>query len=431
MDIGAIPLEILTHIVSFLKRRDRLSFSLVCTRWREATYSPSLWRNAMVFLDDLSEISTLLTMRQYHMFFKTMKFCWTNPYLPTRWMLQRSQDISKKTCRYLMTMCIHNVQLKSVSLIDWSESHKFKKIIYHMCRFLKSQESLRCVCFSNMNFNNGVSMKFMLSCLNSSSSITCLDISNSKPPVSSTFESTIFASCIQQLSNLVTFKVEYLALSNGVLEALLQSKNDNIESLDVFVSYYIHNNTTIRHLSDTQWANLSKLCPKLRVSFYFKNISHFEKINQYLNRAIPLTTFSMSCRRITDQSKNMQCRRTILLLINYYHKTLENICLQINYNFEILDDLIVSLLGKCLNLQQLDFSGIIENMELLREICNMYIENKMGGFKYLHVYPKNVGYNQHVQLREICRDYACKLRNIDIDFLINSSCCKNEIIVYY
>lgn len=66
-----------------------------------------------------------------------MEFCWANPRLPARWMQHGLQEFSKRACRYIMILQDSYVQLNSVKVVDWYEIPRFKKIIYHLSKFLR------------------------------------------------------------------------------------------------------------------------------------------------------------------------------------------------------------------------------------------------------------------------------------------------------
>lgn len=131
----------------------------------------------------------------------------------------------------------------------------------------RSQTSLHKICFSNTNFNKAGCTKLLVSCLGSIDTVQYLDISNCKSPGISTYESIAFVSCIERFSKLCVLKIEYFALSNGVLEAIISSKNGTLMTLEVFVNYHVHENEN-DYIPDEHWSQLCSQCPKLKVSFY-------------------------------------------------------------------------------------------------------------------------------------------------------------------
>lgn len=49
--LDVVPTEIITEILQYLSRPDRLSCSLVCRKWKEALNRKSLWKKLVLKID--------------------------------------------------------------------------------------------------------------------------------------------------------------------------------------------------------------------------------------------------------------------------------------------------------------------------------------------------------------------------------------------
>ena len=55
---------------------------------------------------------------------------------------------------------------------------------------------------------------------------------------------------------------------------------------------------------------------------------------------------------------------------------LAKVVLQLRNNRELLDDLLLSLITQCKQLNELQYDGIMRNLETVRDICQLQIECK-------------------------------------------------------
>ncbi|KAF5282467.1 hypothetical protein FQA39_LY17582 [Lamprigera yunnana] len=364
-----LPVEIMTEIFLYLPRKDRLACSNVCHLWNEAVNSPYLWRSMVIYLDsDLTEPSTMLVTRAYHEYFKAMEFCWSNPRLPARWMQHDLKEFSKRACQYIMILQNSYIQLNSIKIVDWYEVPYLKKIIYHLCKFLRSQLHLVKVSFFNTNFYKPECVKLLSACLTTVNTIHYLDISNCHHPNPVFYDPVPMKACFDYLNSLQILKVDYTAFSSGLMDALLLYKNTSLKYIDMMVR---ENDYLQSVISAEAWKALQVQCPKLKVAVHIKNRCHFDDIYHIFQETMPLTVFTLTCGKIWDQTRSREFRNTISLLIKNYNKILERVYLQTNYNREILDELLITLIKKCANLQYFEFHGIIQSIDLLRQVINL------------------------------------------------------------
>jgi hypothetical protein len=177
-------------------------------------------------------------------------------------------------------------------------------------------------------------MKLLTSCLGSRATITSLDI-RSCYYCQSSFDSIYFRSCIEQLTYLKTFKLDYFILSCKLIDSILTSKNRCLENLDIILketSWHDH------VIDDEQWCLLSSACPNLKVTlvisksrpnryrfstFSFSgNVYHYGELRLYLKQSMPIVSLSIVLPRVLDRGGRCNFRKTLNLLVTNYHRTL-------------------------------------------------------------------------------------------------------------
>ncbi|KAK5640598.1 hypothetical protein RI129_011409 [Pyrocoelia pectoralis] len=370
--VNDLPGELITEIVSYLPRQDRLTCSKVCTLWNNAVDSPMLWKFMLIYLDsDLMDPTTALLTKMYHKYLQTMELCWSNPYVPVRAIQHDLKEYSKRACQYIMLLQHFCVQLKAIKIIAWYDTPCIKKIIYHLCMFLRSQLHLVNVSFCNIHFCMTEWVKLM-GCLNTFNSITHLDIIHCNHPDPLPFNSSWF----NHLGSLQILKVDYIVLSGGLMDALLEQLNCSLRRVDIIVGERQY----LRKFVPTEsWRMLCAQCPMLRVGVHIKNRCHFNDISHIFCDVMPLTVFTLTCGKALDQTGDRQMKNTLSALIRTYHKILEKIYLQLNYNTEIIDEMLIAIIAKCPHLKYFEFHGNIESFDLLRDVCVIQTQRGENG----------------------------------------------------
>ncbi|CAH0546319.1 unnamed protein product [Brassicogethes aeneus] len=129
--------DIMVEIYKYLPRRDKLSCSMVCTHWKDALDISDLWSNMIVHIDtDLMEPSTIIFSRYFNKYIKSLEIGWAFPQRPSRWLPFKHKDLTKRAVRLFNILNDSRVQLSSIKIFDWYDIFRFKKIIYHLARFL-------------------------------------------------------------------------------------------------------------------------------------------------------------------------------------------------------------------------------------------------------------------------------------------------------
>lgn len=83
----------------------------------------------------ISEPSTSNLLRMYGHYVKHLKLSLKNQNL--RWSGERFHLLTKVIVRFLLVFIRTGVQLQSFKLVAWFDMHWFKKVKYHLSRFLR------------------------------------------------------------------------------------------------------------------------------------------------------------------------------------------------------------------------------------------------------------------------------------------------------
>ncbi|XP_068904783.1 F-box only protein 39-like isoform X1 [Tenebrio molitor] len=379
-----LPLELLVHLYSYLSRRDRLSCSLVCEHWRHGLDHVILWKTMIVHIDtDLMEPSTILLLRDYCKYIKNLEFGWAVPHRNNKWGPVKYKELTKKAVRFFLILYDSFIQISCLRIFNWFDFVSFQKVTYHLARFLKNQVSLKNVIFDNINMHSANYMKLLTSCLGSRATITSLDI-RSCYYCQSSFDSIYFRSCIEQLTYLKTFKLDYFILSCKLIDSILTSKNRCLENLDIILketSWHDH------VIDDEQWCLLSSACPNLKVTLVIRNVYHYGELRLYLKQSMPIVSLSIVLPRVLDRGGRCNFRKTLNLLVTNYHRTLEIVDLHVKNENEILDDILMMMLRRCSKLKSFVFNGYLENPQVLKTYFSniMYYYMLPNGFPEKHL----------------------------------------------
>ncbi|XP_068904793.1 F-box only protein 39-like isoform X2 [Tenebrio molitor] len=324
-----LPLELLVHLYSYLSRRDRLSCSLVCEHWRHGLDHVILWKTMIVHIDtDLMEPSTILLLRDYCKYIKNLEFGWAVPHRNNKWGPVKYKELTKKAVRFFLILYDSFIQISCLRIFNWFDFVSFQKVTYHLARFLKS--------------------------------------------------------CIEQLTYLKTFKLDYFILSCKLIDSILTSKNRCLENLDIILketSWHDH------VIDDEQWCLLSSACPNLKVTLVIRNVYHYGELRLYLKQSMPIVSLSIVLPRVLDRGGRCNFRKTLNLLVTNYHRTLEIVDLHVKNENEILDDILMMMLRRCSKLKSFVFNGYLENPQVLKTYFSniMYYYMLPNGFPEKHL----------------------------------------------
>lgn len=133
-----IPTEVVSEIFKHLSRPDRLSCAIVCQKWKEALDRRFLWTHVVLHVDkDFLEPSSTLLVGEYNRHIRSFAIGWDRPLVQNRWLPLKVHDLTKRVVHFLFILCDNCVQLNRFKIFEWYDIYAFKKIIYHLSRFLK------------------------------------------------------------------------------------------------------------------------------------------------------------------------------------------------------------------------------------------------------------------------------------------------------
>ncbi|CAH1118003.1 unnamed protein product [Phaedon cochleariae] len=364
-----IPIEIVSEILKYLPRNDRLSCYFVCRKWKEALDRKYLWERIVLHVDrDFLEPSTTLLTREYYRHIDSLEIGWQKPVTHNRWLPLKVQDLTKRAVRYLFSLIEHGVQVNSLKIFEWYDVYPFKKIIYHLGRFVKIQTKLDTLIFRNTNFPKNECFKILDACTLSKDTITRLEIRNNFYIFNTAFDTMEFVLYLKQFAFLQELKLDYFILSRPkVIDVVTENGKGQLKILEI---YFDESDLHSIIIPERKWNKLKRLCPDLKVSISIRNICHYEQLEFiFLMEKMPLNSFSLIASPRYNQRFSRDFESTLRCLINNYHRTLEFIRLEIKNNRENLDDVLLALILKCPKLKKLFFDGLIsDDMFLFHEI---------------------------------------------------------------
>ncbi|EEZ99707.1 F-box/LRR-repeat protein 3 [Tribolium castaneum] len=401
-----LPVELLAHLYSYLSRRDRLSCSLVCENWKSGLDHVILWKTVIVHVDsDLMEPSTVILLRDYCKYIKNLEFGWAVPHRNNKWAQVRYKELTKRAVRFFLVLYDNYIQIHSLRIFNWFDFMSFQKVTYHLSRFLKNQVSLKKIIFDNINMHSANYMKVLTSCLGSRGTITHLDI-RSCYYCQSSFDAIYFRSCIEQLTYLKSFKLDYFILSCRLIDSILTSKNRSLEHLEIVLketSWHDH------VIDDEQWCLLCSACPNLKVTLIIRNVYHYGELRLYLKQSIPIVSLSIILPRVMDRGGRWNFGKTLNLLVSNYHRTLETIDLHIKNDGEVVDDVLLRLIHRCSKLKSFLFNGYLENPQLLK--------SSFSDITFFCMTPNSLP-DKHLVFNKVIRDDVTELRHKRVQFTL-------------
>lgn len=73
----------------------------------------------------------------YPGYLKILEIGWSNAEQPTRWISNKFAEITKRSVRFLLVLTNSKVNLQKIKIVAWFEMHRYRKVLYHLSRFLK------------------------------------------------------------------------------------------------------------------------------------------------------------------------------------------------------------------------------------------------------------------------------------------------------
>ncbi|KAF7991186.1 hypothetical protein HCN44_002748 [Aphidius gifuensis] len=427
-----LPELILTNIFHYLDCEDRCNVGKTCQSWNHALASPILWRCVTILIDrDLRSGFPLATeiAIKYGQHMRSLEMAWSRPYINPREFRLSSNIRAKEGLDFIEILKNKNIQIKEFILTNWFFSTNWNnrsKLLAAIAIFIRCQENL--LTLSLLNAYLGVSdvLRLLRAVANSSGyHLKTLDIRGAFRDWQAPHTNSRYLRYLGRMHALNTLHLDYPALSDQVLYALANGASKTLKNFNIS----IRDSDVRQHtVGDSAWSNLAIDCPDLKVSYTIVNISHYDDMSYLLLPSVPLSRFEMYGGHVWDQSRSRNFRSTVGLLITHYTNTLEEVILQLRYNRELLDDLLVSMLQKCKQLTRLQYDGIIQNLGVLNDIIKLQTLCKTK-FSKIHVKPKNVNTRNRQILTDITYQYNQKLYDQRVDFRIEDP--TSSLLFYY
>ncbi|XP_012259460.2 F-box only protein 39-like [Athalia rosae] len=426
-----LPELVLTEIFKHLTRRDQVNSGKVCRSWNQALASPLLWRSVKVIIDvDVCggfPLAKQLAVK-YGQHMRRLELAWSRPYVLPRETRITCNAQAEGGAEFLIVIKEKDVQLQELILTNWVFSSKWGnrgKLLSTLANFLSSQQNLETLSLLNANLGVSDVLRILGATIQScGNNLTFLDLRGAFKEWHAPHSNPRYLRLLGRLQALVMLSLDYPALSGGTLNALASAAPSMLRTLHISVRDSDSRQHTI---ANAAWHELSLACPKLIVSYTIMNISHYEDMYYLLLPSVPLGSFQMYSGHVWDQSRSRNFRSTIGLLIMHYTDTLARVMLQLQNNRELLDDLLITLLLRCKQLTQLQYDGILRNLDTLREICQIQADRKTC-FRRINVKPRNVSTQNRAILDDISYQYNHVMAQQGVDFRIEDSA---SVLTFY
>lgn len=218
-------------------------------------------------------------MRDYCKYIKNLEFGWAIPHRYNKWSQFKYKELTKRAVRFFIILHDGGTQIERFRIFNWFDFMCFQKVAYHVARFLKylflflllifdqnsnfrNQQNLKSLVFENININSSNCTRVFCNCLRSRNTINYLDIRHCYCCLPH-FDGIYFRSCIEQLTYLKTFKLDFLIFSCKVIDSLLTSNNKCLENLEIIIK---ETSWSDKIVEDQEWIMLCSACPNLKVT---------------------------------------------------------------------------------------------------------------------------------------------------------------------
>lgn len=88
-------------------------------------------------LYSISGQDTIILCHRFNQHIKTLEIGWNRQLTEGRWLPMKLNCLTHRMVQYLMDLHDNDVQVNTFKLFNWTKVYPFKKILYHIARFLK------------------------------------------------------------------------------------------------------------------------------------------------------------------------------------------------------------------------------------------------------------------------------------------------------
>ncbi|NXN34798.1 FBX39 protein, partial [Rhinoptilus africanus] len=348
-----LPDVCLRRAFHWLDNRDRSNAALVCNKWNWAIHSGALWKQRTVTFygqpskeDTLELQSALWYLRKFGKYLERLEIKLWNPsntsFTQKFQMTMRGlfSHLGKRNSR-LVSLSIEYLGLDRSIWKNLVRAQFLKNLSSFLKRMSKRLDYLN-LKGARLTLEEGCELLNSLTCLPNESSLSEINIEDFFSLHIPVFSSTLFHQTMSKFHSLVVLTFNYNCISDELLNTLREHSAHSLCTLNI--KCHIHN-THKQVVRGTSWANLAKRAPKLSVNFFFERVTKHDHLARILLVEIPVRSISLRSYDFRDPDWTM--KPTLTNLIPVYWHVLQKLTLQLNNDYELLDNELLQLTLSC------------------------------------------------------------------------------------
>ncbi|OWF44918.1 F-box only protein 39-like [Mizuhopecten yessoensis] len=376
-----LPDVAMIEVFKLLRDPDKANLALTCTNWARLFYTPSLWRNrhfdmggykchtngvrANKFADQLGAYVEYLSITCSH-----------PSYHITKAFQESMEDLLVK---------FRGSQLKEFEMerleLDrfWKHDSARDKFMNSFVKFFKTQKRLKvfdmtaaqCVLTGGLKIIEAVGQK-------SGKTLEEIYIEDFFPARFTVYSVERFQMALSFFTNLSYIAVNYHCISEEIIEMFSKTLAGKLKFFNIKV---YRNNPHLHRISPFAWKQLTTVCPKLQVMFWFDSVAKSTEIIPILVPEIPVQDVHIWTGYEDDVDWNLS--HTITHIANSYAATLGAASLEIDNNQEFVDEAMLYLVNKCKRLFDLSLNAsvLLSTIETVLE----QIDQRKSNLRSLHI----------------------------------------------
>uniref|UniRef100_A0A8D0FRI8 F-box domain-containing protein n=1 Tax=Strix occidentalis caurina TaxID=311401 RepID=A0A8D0FRI8_STROC len=345
-----LPDVCLRRVFHWLDNTDRSRAALVCRKWNGALYSGSLWRSGTItFYGQPSSAHTLelqSALRHAKKFSKYLEHLEVKLLNPCNTAFTQKFQVTMGSLLSYLGEC--NSRLVSLSIrylefdcLVWRNvvrAQFIKDLATFLRRMSKRLDYLN-LKGARVTLEEGCELLNSLTCLRDKSFISEINIEDFFRLHLPVYSSTLFHQTMSKFHSLVILTFNYNCISDELLDILREQSAHSLCTLNIKCHIHDPHGQVVWGMS---WANLAKKAPKLNVNFFFERVMNHDHLARILLVEIPVRSISLRTCSFSDPDWTM---RPILtnLLPAYCHK----LTLELNNEYQLLDDELLQLILSC------------------------------------------------------------------------------------
>ncbi|KFQ32164.1 F-box only protein 39, partial [Merops nubicus] len=346
-----LPDVCLRRIFHWLDDSDRSRAALVCIKWSKVMCSGSLWRSRTITfygrpskartLEFQSALRYVKKFGKYleHLEIKLSNTC--DAAFTQRFQVTMEELLSHLGNSRLLSLSIEYLELDCSLWQGVVKAQFIKNLATFLKRMSKHLDYLN-LKGARVTLEEGCELLNSLSCLKNKSFISKINIEDFFSFHLPLYSSTLFHQTMSKFHSLVILTFNYHCISDELLDVLQEHSAHSLHTLNI--KCHIHD-LHGQVVSGMSWANLAKKAPKLNVNFFFERVMKHDHLARILLMGIPVRSISLRSCNFSDPDWTM--RPTLTNLLPAYWHILQQLTLEINNDYELLDDELLQLILSC------------------------------------------------------------------------------------